>query len=144
MLGERYGQGDVMSFILSTRSLRRLKGVESDLVRVVVLGLRYSPIDFAVTEGLRDIERQRILMADGFSKTLKSKHLVGRAVDIVAVGDLDGDGDADAQDRLRMWEPEIYRPIAAAMKRAAADLDVSIRWGGDFKNFFDGVHFELV
>jgi peptidoglycan LD-endopeptidase CwlK len=30
------------------------------------------------------------------------------------------------------------------MKQAAKELGVSIRWGGDFKSFFDGPHFELV
>lgn len=134
---------------LSARSLAALEDVHPDLVRVVRLALDYSEHDFAVTEGMRSIERQRELFAKGWSKTLLSKHLVqhdgfGHAVDVMAVGDLNRDGYVDAQDRSLTWDPEVYRPIAVAMKRAAGELDVGIRWGGDFRAWFDGVHFELV
>jgi peptidoglycan L-alanyl-D-glutamate endopeptidase CwlK len=138
-----------MPFKLGPKSLERLRGVHPDLVRVVERAIGYSPVNFAVSEGLRSIERQRELVAKGFSKTLASKHLVqvgglGHAVDVVAVGDLNADGVIDAQDKSLTWSPAIYRSIAAAMKRAAAELGVPIRWGGDFKSFFDGPHFELV
>lgn len=133
----------------SARSRQALLGVHPDLVLVVSRGLQYSPIDFAVTEGVRSLRRQRELVAQGWSKTLKSKHLeqadgFGHAVDVMAVGDLDGDGDVDAQDKAITWEREHYTRIAEAMKRASAELGIPIRWGGDFKSFFDGPHFELV
>lgn len=136
-------------FRLGRKSILKLDGVHPDLVRVVSLGIEYSPYDFTVTEGLRDIERQKKLVAEGKSRTFHSKHLrqpdgFGHAFDIMAVGDLDKDGDADAQDRSRTWDRDIYRDIANAMQLAAIELGVKIRWGGEFKSYFDGPHFELV
>jgi peptidoglycan L-alanyl-D-glutamate endopeptidase CwlK len=138
-----------MPYRLSERSLKRLEGVHPRLVRVVEVGLGYSPHDFAVAEGVRKLERQRELVARGSSLTLNSRHLVqadgwGHAVDIVAVGDLDGDGDIDAQDRARTWDRRIYTMIAVSLKVAADELKTPVRWGGDFRAFFDGPHFELV
>ena len=133
----------VSEFELSKRSRSKLVGVHADLVRVVEHAITITPIDFAVTEGVRGIERQRYLMSRGFSRTLKSKHLTGRAVDVMAVGDLDGDGDVDAQDRAITWDHDLYTQIADAMKHSAAALGVGVRWGGNFKSFFDGPHFEL-
>ena len=67
---------------LSQRSLQRLVGVHSDLVRTVVLGLQLSPVDFGVHEGRRTLERQKYLVKKGVSWTLKSRHLTGHAVDL--------------------------------------------------------------
>jgi len=143
-----------MVFQLSQKSLARLIGIHPDLVRVVKLGLTMSPHDFAVSEGLRSLERQRELVAKGASMTLKSKHLRqidgwAHAVDLVAVGDLDHDGDVDAQDVGLVWEPKVYTDIAVAMKRAAVESGVRVRWGGEFKArdgrpWFDGPHWEIV
>lgn len=137
-----------MTFSLSATSLRRLAVVHPDLIRVAVLGIQRSPIDFAVSEGAREIERQRELLAKGWSKTLSSKHLIqpdgfAHAFDIVAVGDLDRDGDVDAQDKALTWDRGLYTEISAAMLGAAATLGVRVRWGGSFKSFFDGPHYEL-
>jgi peptidoglycan L-alanyl-D-glutamate endopeptidase CwlK len=122
-----------MTFQLSQRSLDRLKGVDEDLVAVVKRAIEITEIDFGVTEGIRTLVRQEELFKKGLSKTMKSKHLIGRAVDLVAY--VDG---------KVSWEKEDYYPIALAMERAAIELNVKIKWGGDFKSFFDGPHFELI
>lgn len=123
-----------MSFTLSSRSLERLKGVDEELVKVVKLALTYSEIDFGVIEGIRTIERQRELFNEGkYTKTMKSKHLIGKAVDLLAY-----------VDEVKSDDPKEYVKISQAMKKAAEELGVAIRWGGDFKTFFDGYHFELV
>lgn len=136
-------------FVFGERSRRMLVGVHPDLVLVVSRGLKYSTRDFAVTEGVRSIERQRMLKAKGLSMTLNSKHLCqadgfAHAIDVMGVGDLDIDGDVDAQDRAMTWDRVVYKGIARGFAQAAQELGIGIRWGGDFKNFFDGPHFELL
>lgn len=107
-----------MAFKLSTRSLERLEGVEGDLVEVVKLAITLTDIDFGVTEGVRTKERQRELVSKGASKTMKSKHIEGKAVDLVAyIGN-----------RIS-WEITLYDNIADAMRTAAEELGVKIRWG---------------
>lgn len=140
-------------FNLSANSKRRLVDVHPDLVKVITLGLEYSDVDYAITEGLRSLDRQKELVAKGFSHTLHSQHLkqsdgYGHAVDVTAVGDLNGDGTIDPQDKALTWDKDLYGKIAIAIKKAAKELDIGIRWGGDFKThngkpFFDGPHFEL-
>ena len=122
-----------MSFSLGERSKINLKGVDIRLVRIVEQAIKESAIDFSVTEGLRTPERQQQLVNDGFSQTMKSKHLTGHAVDLVAL--IDG---------KVSWDKQHYPEIARAMKKAAAEQQVNIRWGGDFKSFFDGPHCELI
>ena len=88
-------------------------------------------------------------MDRGFSRTLRSNHLrqpdgFAHAIDVMAAGDLDGSGTIDAQDRALTWNRGNYLSISEAMKQSADELRIGIRWGGDFKSFFDGPHFELV
>jgi len=107
-----------MAFKLSKRSLSRLEGVNDNMVKVVTTAIGLSKIDFGVICGLRTIEEQRELVAKGASKTMKSKHIDGNAVDLMAyIG-----GRAS-------WELNLYDDIADAMKIAADEHDVQIRWG---------------
>ena len=122
-----------MGFSLGQRSKDRLKGVDERLVKVVERAIELTEIDFTVLEGLRTPERQKQLVNEGFSQTLKSKHLTGHAVDLGAL--VNG---------AVSWDKEHYHTISKAMKKSAEELKINIRWGGDFKSFFDGPHFELV
>lgn len=119
-------------FKLSTRSISRLKGVHPDLVKVVNRAIQISTVDFAVLEGLRTAERQQQLVKAGASLTLKSRHLTGHAIDLGAM--VDG--------KIR-WDWPLYHKIAEAMKDAARELKIAIVWGGDWRMFKDGPHFEL-
>ena len=38
---------------------------------------------------------------------------------------------------------ESFKAMAKVMKAAAKKLGVKMKWGGDFKSFFDGPHFEI-
>lgn len=118
-------------FKLSTRSLRNLEGVHSDLLAVVKRAIEITEVDFVVTEGRRTAARQAQLFASGASTTMNSRHLTGHAVDLAAwVGEV-------------RWDWPLYAKLAAAMKAAASELGVPIVWGGDWKSFKDGPHFEL-
>jgi peptidoglycan L-alanyl-D-glutamate endopeptidase CwlK len=119
-------------FKLGKRSIERLQGVHPDLVRVVERAIDLTPVDFTVLEGLRSPERQQTLVASGASQTLNSRHITGHAVDLGAWVDNQVD-----------WSWPLYAKIANAMKAAANELGVAIVWGGDWKTFKDGPHFEL-
>jgi peptidoglycan L-alanyl-D-glutamate endopeptidase CwlK len=119
-------------FKLGKRSIERLQGVHPDLVKVVERAIDLSPVDFTVLEGLRSPERQQTLVASGASQTLNSRHITGHAVDLGAWVDNQVD-----------WSWPLYHKIANAMKAAANELGVSIVWGGDWRTFKDGPHFEL-
>tara|TARA_R110002153_G_scaffold19517_1_gene67252 strand:- start:9 stop:383 length:375 start_codon:yes stop_codon:yes gene_type:complete len=118
-----------MSYKLGTRSLQNLSGVHPDLVAVVKKAIEISEQDFTVLEGIRNINRQRELVKTGKSTTMNSRHLTGHAVDLAPWP--------------ISWEWEGFYPIADAMKQAAEELEVDLKWGGDWKSFPDGPHFEL-
>lgn len=105
-------------FKLSQRSKDRLEGVDLRLIKIVERAIVLTTIDFGVIQGLRTVEEQAQLVAKGASKTMKSKHLTGRAVDLGAY----------LGSRLS-WEITLYDDIADAMKQAAKEKNLSLRWG---------------
>lgn len=121
-----------MTFQLSEKSLRRLDGVHPDLVKVVKRAIEITPVDFVVVEGLRTQARQAYLLDAGKTRTMKSYHLTGHAVDIAPI--VDG---------KVSWDWKFFHPMADAMKKAAEELHVSLTWGGDWKTFPDGPHFQI-
>jgi len=150
-----------MTFKLSSRSEAKLEGLDPRLVAVVKLAIHKTKIDFGVICGMRTTEEQKALVAKGASQTMKSKHLQGYAVDLMAyIGS------------RASWELNLYDDLADAMAEAAREVDVPIRWGAawhisniaQFKGtmedamneyvdtrrtqgrrpFIDGPHFELM
>ncbi len=121
---------------LSPRSISRLEGVHPDLVRIVNIAIQ--TVDFVVLEGRRTLERQRQLMKEGATRTMRSRHLTGHAVDLAPYLDTDGDGDKEIS-----WHWPHYYPLAAAVKAAAKSIEIPIEWGGDWESFKDGPHFQL-
>ena len=107
-----------MAYKLSTKSQERLMGVEPELKEIVYEAIKVTKVDFGVIEGLRTEEKQKQLVESGASQTMKSKHLEGRAVDLMAY--IGGRGS---------WELNVYDEIADAMKEAAIKVDVAVRWG---------------
>ena len=109
-------------------------------------------MDFTVVEGLRSLERQRELYNKGASATMNSKHLIqsdgwGHAFDVYPYPiDMKAVHAHSAQEIIR------FGVLSGIIKSAALDLDVKIRWGGDWDSdgetldhtFFDAPHFELV
>jgi peptidoglycan LD-endopeptidase CwlK len=126
-----------MSIILSVRSLERLAGAHPDLRKVIERAAAISDIDFTVLEVLRTPARQRQLVASGASKTMNSRHLPG------------SDGKSRAVDIAPMiggkvsWDWPLYHRLAPIIKQAANDVGVPIEWGGDWKSFRDGPHWQL-
>lgn len=129
-----------MAFILDERSKTLLAKLHPDLRRVVnAAALETFPtfLTFRVTETVRTIARQKQLVASGASQTMNSRHIPGangfaHAVDLVAL----------VNGKVR-WDWPLYRSLAAAMKTVAVKEKVPIEWGGDWKSFKDGPHFQL-
>ena len=150
-----------MSFKLSQRSMDRLEGVHPDMVKCVTSAIEWSKVDFGVICGLRTEAEQKELVAKGASQTMRSKHLEGLAVDLMAfVGS------------RASWELNLYDDIADAMAKAAKTHNVPIKWGAAWsigniaqwnssmegamnsyidqrrsegrRPFIDGPHFELI
>lgn len=117
---------------LAPRSLKCLEGVHPDIAAVVrradELGAR-----FHITCGLRTEDEQRRLVKAGKSRTMKSRHLTGHAVDFV-VAEPGGGVSYDHDDMAA---------CAGIFKRAASELGIAIEWGGDWKSFVDTPHIEL-
>lgn len=114
---------------LGSKSKSKLVGLHPDLKAVVELAIKKTKKDFTVLEGMRTRERQRKLVRDGKSTTMNSRHLTGHAVDIAPWP--------------ISWEWKDFYPLEKAMKDAAKELGVPLEWGGDWKSFPDGPHFQL-
>ena len=107
-----------MGFKLSTRSTDRMSGIEPDLIEVVKTAITLTKVDFGVTCGMRTLAEQEALVAKGASQTMKSKHLEGRAVDLVAyVGS------------NVTWSLNMYDDLADAMAEASRIHSVPVKWG---------------
>jgi len=110
-----------MAFTLSQRSLGRLDGVKNELHSVVTTAIGLTNVDFGVICGLRTEKEQEELVARGASQTMKSKHLTGDAVDLMAYVGSRGS-----------WELNLYDDIADAMKEASVREGVPIKWGASW------------
>ena len=107
-----------MAFKLSNRSSSRLEGINPKLIEVVETAITLTKVDFGVTCGMRTVEEQEVLVAKGASQTMKSKHITGHAVDLVAyVGP------------NITWALNMYDDLADAMAKAAKLHGVAIKWG---------------
>ena len=122
-----------MPFRLTDADERKLVGVSPLLVGVVRRAAEITDEPFMVIEGLRSLERQRLLVKQGKSWTMRSKHLVGNAVDIAPL--VNGKP-------FWYWTGGFYDRLADVMKLAARDRQVPVTWGGDWTKR-DGPHWEL-
>ncbi len=92
--------------------------VDIRLSNIVKSAIQITTVDFGVIQGRRTLKEQRILVEKGASRTMKSKHLGGFAVDLMAY--INGRGS---------WELNLYDDIADAIKKSAIEEDVAVRWG---------------
>lgn len=116
----------------SERSKAKLATVDIRLQNLMNVAIKESPFDFSITEGIRTLKRQKELVAQGKSKTLKSHHLTGKAVDI-----------AVWVNGKVTWDFKYYKEVADHIKEVARKLGYVITWGGDWKTFKDGPHFQI-
>lgn len=121
-----------MAFQFGSTSLRRLEGVHCDLVALMKHAIATSPLDFTVLEGRRTLARQKQLLAAGATTTMKSRHLTGHAVDVAPL----------VNGKVR-WDWPLYHKLAEHIKKCAAEMGQKVEWGGDWRTFKDGPHWQL-
>jgi peptidoglycan L-alanyl-D-glutamate endopeptidase CwlK len=120
-------------FKLSKKSIAKLKEVHPHIQELVKSAIDLSTIDFGISEGMRTRDRQQILYDTGKSQTMNSRHLTGHAVDVYAW-----------KDGAVSWEFEDYETINIAFGKASKLTNIPYVWGGSWKSFKDGPHFELM
>lgn len=117
----------VSGFTWGKASKERLGAVNPIMAKVANRALELSPYDFTIAQGLRTIEEQKKLVAEGKSQTMRSKHLGGTAIDFAPIVN----GKAN-------WDEKYVFAVADAFKKAADELGVNLRWGGNWnKNLSD-------
>lgn len=121
-----------MIYNFGAKSLEKLSTVHIDLQKLFKEAVTNSPYDFSITEGVRSLERQKELYDAKKSTTMNSRHLTGKAVDIAVF--VDG---------KLTWDIRAYKAVAEHVKTIAKLMNIPIIWGGDWKSFIDGPHFEL-
>ena len=123
---------------LTDKDLKKLDRAHPDLKKFVLTAAKKTTIPFMVMEVSRDLKTQQANVKKGVSKTLRSRHLpskdgLARAADLVPV---------DEKGRP-IWAWPLYHKLAVIMKAAARECGVPIEWGGDWKKFKDGPHWQL-
>ena len=124
-----------------------LEGVHPDLVRVLNLAGTLCPTPFTIVEGVRTVERERLLIAQGFS-ALKDPYLCrhvpvrypsgaswGRAFDVAPL--------VGGQPVFDDKHVPLFIAIRNAVQAASKRLGIPIRSGADWKTFKDWGHHEL-
>lgn len=126
-------------FKFSSRSLKTLATVAVPLQEVVKLAMAFQLIDITIVEGIRTIETQRRYFDEGKSKTMKSKHLKGLAIDIYPYvnGRL-------VNNNINKEDLKAWYILSSCMKIASIQLATKVVWGGDWKSFIDMPHWELI
>ena len=118
---------------LSKKSLAKLEEVHPHMQELVKATIGLTTIDFGISEGMRTKERQQLLFDQGKSQIMNSRHLTGHAVDIYAW-----------KDGAVSWDFLDYEVINIAFNQASTHLNIPYVWGGSWKSFKDGPHFELM
>ncbi len=126
---------------LSTKDEVFLTQVHSDLARVIRRAAAqwdHTDKTFFITCSVRTLEQQKKLLAAGATKTMRSRHLPGATNHLSHAVDL-----AIKIDGELKWDWPLYADLATHIKAAAATEKVKIEWGGDWKTFRDGPHYQL-
>lgn len=128
-------------YLFSKKSLEKLNNpkVHPKIKQLMLVAIKTSPIDFTIIETVRTIEQQKLNVAKGVSKTLKSRHIpdtnksgLCEAIDIAPCNPI-----------IDWKDIERFKLLSKHIKQIANALKIPITWGGDWKTFKDYPHYEL-
>lgn len=126
---------------MTTQELLMMETIHPAL-RVWVVKLRKkAPFPLKIVEGMRSQKRQNRLFKLGASKTTNSAHLTGHAVDICPYVDVNDDGKITTEE---MFHWPLYHRLGPLGEGIAQQMGIPIQWGGRWKSFPDGAHWQLV
>lgn len=138
-------------YSFGARSRDKLNTCAVSIQQVTERALSYGVMDFSVTEGHRTVEVQQQLyregktQIDGVDKLGKHNVMPSKAADLLPY--------PATVNGVNVWsDKQRFCVLAGLMYAAAAELGVSIRWGGDWdgdgnnadSNFLDLPHFEIL
>ena len=127
----------MFSFSVKSWNLLNQEKVHPDIRRLMVEAIKDSPIDFTIIETVRTKQKQLENIKKKVSKTLNSRH----------IPECNKSGLCEAVDAIPYpvnWKDlSRFKKLAEHIKKKAQELNIPITWGGDFKSFFDGPHYEL-
>jgi peptidoglycan L-alanyl-D-glutamate endopeptidase CwlK len=107
------------------------------VVRLADVICRRYGLPFEVFETLRTPKRQIKLFKEGRTKTLKSRHLLGEAVDIVYKGNGKWSWD------FPRYKKEWYTFAFLLEHYSKKILKIELVWGGAWRGFPDFAHWQL-
>lgn len=121
------------------KSLEKLNNpkLHPKIKQLMLYAIKTSPLDFTITETVRTIEQQKINVAKGVSKTMRSRHIpttnksgLCEAIDI-------------APYPINWGDIKSFIKLSEHIKKCAKELKINIRYGGDWTSFKDYPHYEL-
>lgn len=124
----------------SAKSLSKLNNskVHPKIKVLMNEAIKTSPIDFTIIETVRTTEQQKINVAKGVSKTMKSRHIplvnksgLCEAIDI-------------APYPIDWNNIKRFVQLSEHIKKVAKQLNIKIEYGGDWKSFKDYPHYQLI
>jgi peptidoglycan L-alanyl-D-glutamate endopeptidase CwlK len=135
-------------FAYGNASKSKLEPLQPNLKKVAARAIELTPIDFTIVQGLRTVAQSAENIKNGtsfLSDPNKSKHITGNALDFAPLKN----GKIDWNDL------EAFKTVADAFFAAARELNIKIRWGGDWnmngdykdeiaRGTYDGGHIELL
>lgn len=110
------------AYLRSAQLAQHLEPVTAELAYYLLYEAWIAGVPLAITSGLRNEAEQGELVREGRSRTMRSKHLVGRAFDVDVLG--------IGRDQVPRWWWEEVGQVAERL-----GLQWGGRWGWDFGHF---------
>ena len=127
---------------IGSRTLKNISNIDPKLSLILGMVLARGKVDFTITSGLRTLEEQRKLFAQGRSgegKIItnmdgiikKSYHQTGKAIDFIPYP-------------FKGWnDTESFIKVGQELKFCADFLGIENSYGGHWKSFKDYPHFQI-